>query len=299
MPLAESTLRIRQIRPIDQEVEAFLIDRQARGLSPTTIRFYAQKLAYLRAYTEDHGIAQVEQITAPILRRFLLDFATSHNPWGIHAVYRSVKAFLHWYEQEVEPEGWKNPLPKVKPPKVAQEPLVPVEIEQIQQMLATCDARSLLDLRDKAVLLALLDTGCRASELTALTLGDANMHTGVTLVRHGKGNKARTVFLGAKARRALMAYLRVRGPVQPGEALFAALEGGPLKYESPRDIVRRRAERAGIAPAPTLHSFRRAFALLSLRVNSRPMFTTHDRVGVYHWCECGGLSETTWGGFAG
>jgi hypothetical protein len=34
-------------------------------------------------------------------------------------------------------------------------------------------------------------------------------------------------------------------------------------------------------------------------VNSRPMFTTHDRVGVYHWCECGGLSETTWGGFAG
>jgi len=34
-------------------------------------------------------------------------------------------------------------------------------------------------------------------------------------------------------------------------------------------------------------------------VNSRPMFTTHDRVGVYHGCECGGLSETTWYGFAG
>jgi site-specific recombinase XerD len=153
------------------------VDRQARGLSPTTIRFYGQKLAHLRAYTEDHGIAQVEQLTAPILRRFLLDFATSHNPGGIHAVYRSVKAFLHWYEEEVEPEGWKNPMPKVKPPKVAQEPLAPVEIEQIQQMLATCDSRSLLDLRDKAVLLALLDTGCRASELTALTLGDVNMRT--------------------------------------------------------------------------------------------------------------------------
>jgi site-specific recombinase XerD len=46
---------------------------------------------------------------------------------------------------------------------VAQEPLASVEIEQIQQMLTTCDSRSLLDLRDKAVLFALLDAGCRAS----------------------------------------------------------------------------------------------------------------------------------------
>jgi hypothetical protein len=28
-------------------------------------------------------------------------------------------------------------------------------------------------------------------------------------------------------------------------------------------------------------------------VNSRPMFTTHDRVGVYHRRECGGLSEAS------
>jgi sugar phosphate isomerase/epimerase len=34
-------------------------------------------------------------------------------------------------------------------------------------------------------------------------------------------------------------------------------------------------------------------------VNSRPMFTTHDRVDVYHRCECGGLSETSRYGFAG
>ncbi|NLD74867.1 MAG: site-specific integrase, partial [Chloroflexi bacterium] len=48
-------------------------------------------------------------------------------------------------------------------------------------------------------------------------------------------------------------------------ALFASMTtGGPLRYESLRDIVRRRAEQAGVEP-PTLHSFRRAFALLSLR----------------------------------
>jgi len=37
-----------------------------------------------------------------------------------------------------------------------------------------------------------------------------------------------------------------------------------LSYSGLRDIVRRRAERAGVR-APTLHSFRRAFALACLR----------------------------------
>ena len=36
-----------------------------------------------------------------------------------------------------------------------------------------------------------------------------------------------------------------------------------------------------------------------LGVNSRPMFTTHDRLGVYHQHECGGLSGTSWDRFRG
>jgi site-specific recombinase XerD len=261
MSTPNHTLRIRQKPDLDREVEAFLIDRQARGLASGTLRFYTQKLAHLQTYLSSQGITTVEGITAPLLRRFLLAFSRDHTPGGTHGVYRATKAFLRWYEREAEPEGWRNPIDRVQGPKVSIEPLEPVSIEDLKRMLETCRGRGALALRDKALLLFLLDTGCRAAEVIGVDVGDLDLRSGAVLVRHGKGRKTRSVFLGGKARRALAQYLRTREGEGP---LFTGLHGERLRYESLRDIVRRRAEAAGI-PAPTLHSFRRAFALLSLR----------------------------------
>jgi hypothetical protein len=61
-----------------------------------------------------------------------------HNPGGIHAIYRSVKAFLRWYENEVEPENWHNPIKKIKSPKIPIEPLEPADLQDISAMIATC-----------------------------------------------------------------------------------------------------------------------------------------------------------------
>ena len=265
MSQPKSTLRIRQKTNLDRELGAFLIDRRARGLSPGTLRFYTQKLHPLHRYLQSQGILNVESITAPIVRRFLLEFSVTHNPGGVHAVYRAVKAFLRWYELEAEPEGWKNPMPKVRAPKVPQEALEPISLEDLRAMLATCKGKSLGDRRDKALMLALVDTGLRASELTGLNVADVDMRTGAVMVRHGKGGKFRSVFLGSKARRALVSYLRMRAEVDDKAALFVTVMGGRLTYSGLRDIVRRRASKAGISPAPTLHSFRRAFAIACLR----------------------------------
>jgi len=70
---------------------------------------------------------------------------------------------------------------------------------------------------------------------------------------------------GSEARSALASYLRVHADVGDAAPLFARITGGRLSYAGLRDIVRRRASKAGISPAPTLHSFRRAFAIACLR----------------------------------
>ena len=260
-----STLRILEKANLAQEIDAFLIDRRARALSPRTIDYYAQKLTPFRVYLQAQGITAVESITAPIVRRFLLQLSETHNAGGMHAVYRAVKAFLRWYETEVEPEGWTNPMAKVKAPKVPLELLEPLHLDDLRAMLATCRSKCPADLRDRAVMLALLDAGLRAGELIALNAGDVDMRTGTVTVRHGKGNRFRFVFLGGKSRRALVSHLRMRDKVGDVEPLFATIDGGRLHYSSLRDIVRRRAARGDIYPAPTLHSFRRAFALACLR----------------------------------
>ena len=89
--------------------------------------------------------------------------------------------------------------------------------------------------------------------------------TGSILIRHGKGAKFRTVFLGKKSRRAVRAYLRCR--TDNCHALWVTQEGECLTYWGLREIIRRRSTLAKVK-APSLHSFRRAFALNMLRAGA-------------------------------
>lgn len=251
---------------IADEIAMFLIDRQARGVSPGTLAFYRSKLSAWQRILADAGITDPLDITPAHIRTVMIRLAGTHTPGGQHTYYRALKTFLRWYDQEYEPAGWRNPITKVPGPRLVDNPLPPLTLADLTAMLKTCD-RSFNGQRDRAVLLALLDTGCRASEFVALDLDDLDLQTGSIAVRHGKGRKLRTVFLGVTARREVARYLRRRGP-GPGPLWVSGERsidrGSRLTYWGLRQIVRRRAAAAGI-PCPALHSFRRAFALCSLR----------------------------------
>ena len=80
-------------------------------------------------FCESQLITQVTEITPQTLREYLLALdSKGHNPGGIHAHYRVLITFLYWWEDEVEPEGWKNPVRKVKAPRVGIEPLEPANM---------------------------------------------------------------------------------------------------------------------------------------------------------------------------
>ena len=64
--------------------------------------------------------------------------------------------------------------------------------------------------RDRALLLCLLDTGARAREFLALNLDDVDFVSGAIDIRKGKGGKSWMVFVGKKSRKALRAYIRLR-----------------------------------------------------------------------------------------
>ncbi|OGO66617.1 MAG: hypothetical protein A2030_11975 [Chloroflexi bacterium RBG_19FT_COMBO_50_10] len=128
-------------------------------------------------------------------------------------------------------------------------------------MIETCD-KTFYGLRDKAVLLGLLDSGSRAKEFLGIKLYDYNQFTGEILIRHGKGGKSRTIFFGKITRRAVRAY--INSCTDFCDALWITGGGEQLTYFGLREIVRRRAKRAKIK-TPSLHSFRRAFAINMLR----------------------------------
>lgn len=242
---------------------AFLLDRKAQNMTSQTQRFYRMKLEYFINWLDAQAVKTVTELTPELLREFFIYLSEhGHNTGGVHAYFRAIRTFLHWYAAEFEPEGWRNPLQKIKPPKVDIKPLEPVPLEHIRAMLETCKRGKFTDERDRAILLFLLDTGVRAGELLALDRQDVDIITGDTIVRKSKSRKPRTVFLGRQTRRALRAYLKLR--TDAARALFVSGDGERLKMAGLRQIMVRRAKRADV-PVPSLHSFRRAFALTMYR----------------------------------
>jgi integrase/recombinase XerD len=254
---------ISRIDFIPDWANSFYQAKRVEGVSAYTLTFYKQQLGHFLKYCEAQVIDQLAQVTPNFIRSYLLWLdENGHNPGGQHAAYRVLKTFLRWYEFEREPEGWRNPISKVKAPRLTEEPLEPVEILNVQKMANSCDG-SFLGRRDKAILLCLLDTGLRAREFLYLNLDDIDLVTGSVLVRLGKGRKSRTVFFGSIARKALRAYLRERTDALP--VLWVTDDRtSSLTYGGLRPVLTRRAKSIGIIP-PKAHDFRRAFALAMLR----------------------------------
>ena len=265
----------RLLHPITIWASKFLNDRRAQGLSPGTYKFYSKKLDYVHDYCQRNNLENIEDLTADHIRNILVELERKgHRPAGVSTVYRTLRTFLYWYEREEEPEAWSNPIRKVKAPKIPTEPLDPVDLEDVRRLLDTCHADYTGD-RDRAIFLALLDTGCRATEMCNILLDDVDLSSGSILIRRGKGGKPRTVFVGKRTKRALRQYIKQL----PSEFkyLWITRDGDKMTYFTLTEMVRRRSVVAGIKRVG-LHAFRRAFALQCLR-NGMDIFTLQRLMG--------------------
>src|SRR5207248_1165570 len=121
-------------------------------------------------------------------------------PATMNQRYRSLKRFYRWLLEEGE--ICENSMLRLKPPRVPDQVKEHYGIEALQRVLKACGDRSWVSLRDRAVVLILLGTGVRASELMGLRIGDVNLDD-QSLKVTGKGSKQRLVPIGNTAALAL------------------------------------------------------------------------------------------------
>jgi integrase/recombinase XerD len=136
---------------------------------------------------------------------------------------------------------------------------------QVDRLLASPDGGSPRACRDRALLELLYATGCRASEVSTMRVGDVHLAETFCTCR-GKGSKERVVPLGRRAVEAVRSWLD--GPRQAfaaratGAPIWAVLSarGNRLSRMRIWEIVRFHAERAGIPPDIGPHTLRHSFA---------------------------------------
>lgn len=256
--ISSKTCRFPEDSELHTLANGFLLDCEARNLTVPTVRFYWQRLGLFLNFLDSQNVHTAQSITAHQIRTFLASYRDRGlSPYYAHQAARTIKTWCSWLVREEVLDV--SPMRTVKMPKLPKDVLPPFTAKDVASLLAACDTE-----RDRAMVLFLLDSGVRASELLALDIGDVHMSTGAVLVRLGKGQKTRTTFIGSRTKRALTEYLSTRGRVDSSQPLFLSAHGKRISFFGLQSLLRRLALRSGVHPAGA-HRFRRTFAIESLR----------------------------------
>ncbi len=187
----------------------------------------------------------------------------------------ALRALLNYF---TEKDILSLPAEKVKLTKNKKERVVKfLDINQIEKLLLSPNIKTLVGLRDRAILETFFSTGLRVAELVNLDLEQIRAKTEEEILEVsivGKGEYPRTVYFSERALRALRNYIATRKDKE--KALFIRYKGPKesSKRITPRsveNIVKKYCKMTGIPITTTPHTLRHSYAtdLLSQGVDLR------------------------------
>jgi len=228
-------------------LEMYLTDCQVRKLAPRTVAGYRKMLRPMLLWLGDNE--QVETVGDLVPRHYKMYLLHKEkngaSPQYINDILRVIRTFSRYlYDEGYTSRLLTDKIKNVRQPKVK---IVSFSEKEVKAMLAYFGKRSFLDVRNRAILSMLFDTGIRCEEM--LSMMPEQVQKGVIVV-NGKGSKQRLVPLSPVLQKALQQYLRVkeryfRNKV-PAPNLFASKTGKPLTNEMIRHFMREAAEEVGV-----------------------------------------------------
>jgi integrase/recombinase XerD len=246
-----------------EPIEAFLsFISLERGLSANTIAAYRRDLDQAAKFLIRRGAGTWRDVTAGQAGEWVHSLSSARYTVASLArklaALRMLSRFL--VREKIRDDDFTALLVGPKASRKMPQTLSEAEVGRLIAAPSGGDPRSL---RDRALLELFYSSGLRVSELAALMLQQIDLEQGFIRV-FGKGAKERLVPVGGKACDALTTYLTSGRPhlVRPhtGSQFFLNHHGRGLSRVALWMIVKKHAQRAGIAKNVKPHALRHSFA---------------------------------------
>ncbi len=248
----------------------FLVDRYmewhaVEGHSPTTIwcaRKHIQSFEKFLA-SRDLDSLEPEQIESHHVLGYMawLKDERQVRPQTIKSRHATLRAFFRWAELwEYIP---RDPVSRIKPPRVPVEYKEFLPPEQFQALLNQCHPRTFVGARRRLTLWLLRTTGMRIGELNQLQVEDIDVDRRLVQIRKDKNLRPRSVPLHREALLAFNRYMAHRREVERPE-LILSWSRRPMESHMLAQDVKRVMQYAGVEVRDRCHIFRRTFAALAL-----------------------------------
>ena len=183
---------------LSDAVETYLAELALIGRSPKTVKLQTDLLRLLVKGLED-GVR-----IGKISRRDVTSYLAGMAERGLSQSYvgtngKVIHRFFNWAVEQGILKG--NPLEGMTITMGPDKPIAPFSDDECRRLIMAADTPF-----RRLVILLLLDTGMRASELCSLRLQDIDLVRGEIAIQ-GKGGRSRKVALNERPQRALEEYL--------------------------------------------------------------------------------------------
>ncbi|MFZ5597886.1 MAG: tyrosine-type recombinase/integrase [Bacillota bacterium] len=152
----------------------------------------------------------------------------------------------------------------------------------MRRLLAVPDRKTFTGLRDYTIMVLLLDTGLRLSEVSGLCLGDINFKEGFIKVM-GKWARERVVPLQSKLKKVMKNYLAQRGNELDHDFVFVTIDNNRMSNRTIQERLETIALKAGLGEVRTSpHTWRHTFARFYV-INGGDPFSLKKILGHSSW----------------
>ncbi len=256
-------------------IQWYITAAEARRISPRTLADYANTFRKLQCFIGDPAFVSIDVRS---IEQFFAQLPTSLSDKTVLNYHIGLSALWTWAIKAGYAD--RHVLREITPPDPEERVIVPFTQEEVRLLLNALDRSRVyirpgkrecsnrqdagIITRNRAIILVLLDTGLRASELVSLQGKDVDMRNRRIHVVNGKGDKDRMIPFSANTAQAIQRYLLTRADDSINDPLFVTHDGLSIDRITLRRTLHRLGERAGVADVHP-HRFRHTFAIQFLR----------------------------------
>jgi integrase/recombinase XerD len=262
---------------LGQAYEAFRLRCQAQNLSVGTCGWYDITVRCWNRFLEARGVTMAREVTPNLIRGYLEDMRGRKLASGyMRRTYGALRCYFGFLSRDrLIPQ---NPFQLVEKPRMEKKLIQPLSMDQARLLLGGLNQKFFPNHTVWTVMVLILDTGLRISEVIDMRKDRVDFHAGVIRVM-GKGGKERQVPFGTTAKQALWNYMARRGDVPGQDLLFVNRFGGRLCriwVQKAMRLLGRRVGISGVRVSP--HTLRHTFATNYIR-NGGDAFSLQQILG--------------------
>lgn len=258
-------------------IQKYLQSEALRNLSPQSLKSNSSRLSLFQKWCEERSLEEITAISRPILEGYQRFVSRQTNRKG-----EPLQALSQWNRLVALRSffGWLvkrrilifNPASELELPKLPTAlPREILSIEEAEAILEQPNLKTLLGLRDHALLECLYSSGIRRNEVKRLEIKHVDLAEETLLILQGKTRRDRLVPLGKRACLSMQRYLTEARPQlqyrtkTKNSFVFLSSRGNPMGCDSISQRIRCHMKAAGVDKKGECHLFRHSMATLMLK----------------------------------